>query len=78
MKTDVADIVTMLLAVNVGAMLLLAVMAYVSSVLVLDGLESLDRWLDASQRKGNGNFTLKKTPIPPLDPALTSRGGNLP
>ena len=70
--TDMAEMVRMFLAAKVAVMLLLAVIAYVSSIVVLDWLESLDRWLDASQKPGNGHPDWKKAPDPPAPPP--SRG----
>jgi hypothetical protein len=59
--THIAEVVKMLLAVNVAAMIILAVMSYVSSIFILNWLESLDRWLSAPDRN-RGKSALKKTP----------------
>jgi hypothetical protein len=58
---DIADMVAKFLAVNAAATLLLAVLAYIGSALILNWLQSLDKWLDASQKKGNANLGLKET-----------------
>jgi hypothetical protein len=41
----------MWLAVNVGAMLVLIVLSYFSSIFILDGLASLDKWMFAKQHR---------------------------
>jgi hypothetical protein len=43
--TATSQFVTLWAIVNVGAILVLAVMSYFSSIWILDGLEALDRWL---------------------------------
>ena len=47
---EVVDMIVKFLAVNAGAMLLLAGLSYVVSALMLEGLAALDRWLDPSRR----------------------------
>lgn len=47
---QIAEVVVMLVVVNVAALLLLAVISYVGSVLSLDALEFMDRRLDSSQK----------------------------
>ena len=47
---EVMDMIMKFLAVNAGAMLLLAGLSYVISALMLEGLAALDRWLDPSRR----------------------------
>jgi len=49
-----------LLAAYIGSALVLAVLSYVSSVLVLDGLAALGKRMDASQRKWGDDLWLKK------------------
>jgi hypothetical protein len=53
----IPKLVEMWLAVNLAALLVLAVMSYVSSVFILDWLESFDRWLSARE---HGNLESKK------------------
>jgi hypothetical protein len=48
----IADFVTQWVIVNVAAMIVLAVLSYISSVLILDWLASLDRWMYARRHKG--------------------------
>ena len=45
MNADVAEVVTMLVAVNAGALLALVALSFIGSVLALEGLEKLDLWM---------------------------------
>jgi len=47
---EVVDMIVKFLAVNAVALSLLAVLSYVVSALMLEGLARLDRWLDPSRR----------------------------
>ena len=62
MDPNIADMVAKCLAVNAAATLLLVVLAYVGSALILNWLQSLDRWLDVSQRKENANPGSREVP----------------
>src|SRR5688572_16005823 len=55
--SDVANMLGQVLAVNAGAVLLLAALSYGASVLMLEGVAALDRWLDPSRHAG-------KQPLP--------------
>lgn len=59
---EIGDMVTKYLAMNAAAIVVLAVLSYVSSVLLLAWLESLEKWWNASERKRYGNLSLKRTP----------------
>jgi len=60
-NSEIAGMVVVLAAVNVAAMFVLLVMSYLGSVLSLDGLELLDRWLDASQKPRSETSGSQKT-----------------
>ena len=45
MNADVAEVVTMLVAVNAAALLALIALSFIGSVLALEGLEKLDLWM---------------------------------
>ncbi len=49
-SSGVAAFVVLIVVVNVGALVVLAVLSYLGSVWALRGLAALDRWMDASQR----------------------------
>jgi uncharacterized membrane protein len=46
--SEVVDMIAKVVAVNAAAVLLLAVMSYVLAALMLNGLASLESWLDPS------------------------------
>ena len=57
---DIPQLLLAWVAVNIGATIVLAVLSYVSSVWVLDGLAALDRRMDASLHERVERLRLKK------------------
>jgi hypothetical protein len=55
----IPEMTTMWLAVNVGAMVILIVLSYFSSIFILDGLASLDKWMFAKQHRHKFNDRAK-------------------
>jgi hypothetical protein len=54
MDPEVLDMIAKVLGVNIVATLLLAVLSVAYSALMLNGLASLDRWLDPSRTERTG------------------------
>lgn len=64
----ISEFVTIWLIVNIGAMLLLAVMSYFGSMFILDWLGSLDRRLYAAEHNHPINEGPDNPPHPPEPP----------
>jgi hypothetical protein len=71
--SEVVDMMAKIVAVNAAAVLLLAVMSYVLSALMLNGLTSLEKWLDPSLKPGSGSLD-PQAPNQPLQPTRSARG----
>ena len=71
---EVVDMIAKVVAVNAAATLLLAVMSYVLSALMLNGLASLEQWLDPSLKPGSGHFDPQE-PNQPSPPAPLKQHG---
>jgi len=72
--SEVVDMIAKVVAVNAAATLLLAVMSYVLSALMLNGLASLERWLDPSLKPGSGHLDPQERNQPPQPTPLTRHG----
>jgi len=59
-EPEIVDMIAKVAAVNAVAVLLLAVMSYVLSALMLNGLATLEKWLDPSLKPGSATSTCKR------------------
>ena len=60
MNADVAEVVTMLVAVNVAALLALVALSFIGSVLALEGLEKLDGWMRRKDERPSAPASVEK------------------
>jgi hypothetical protein len=72
---EVINMIAKIVAVNVVATLVLAVLSYALGAFLLDRLTDLDRWLDPSRIRGNGHPQLKHAPSQPPEPTAPSGRG---
>jgi hypothetical protein len=62
MNADIAEVVTMIVAVNAAAVVVLVVLSFIGSMLALDGLAKLDEWMRRRDEKPPSSLYDQKKP----------------